>query len=125
MSKKNIKIEPEFLVDFLQGIDDPRIDRTKKHELIDILVIAICAVICGAKSWVEIEDFGEAKQEWFSIYLKLSNGIPSHDTLRRLFMILDPENFLEVFIKWVAAVTKNTDLKKNLRWRKNTSKKFW
>jgi predicted transposase YbfD/YdcC len=111
MSKKIIKIEPEFLVDFLQGIKDPRIDRTKKHELIDILVIAICAVICGAKSCVEIEDFGEAKQEWFSIYLNLNNGIPSHDTFRRLFMILDPEKFLEVFIKWVAAVTKNTDLK--------------
>lgn len=111
MSKKIIKIEPEFLVDFLHGINDPRIDRTKKHELIDILVIAICAVICGAKSWVEIEDFGEAKQEWFSIYLNLNNGIPSHDTFRRLFMILDPEKFLEVFIKWVSAVTKNTDLK--------------
>lgn len=111
MSKKSIKIEPEFLVDFLQGIKDPRINRTRKHELIDILVIAICAVICGAKSWVEIEDFGEAKQEWFSIYLNLENGIPSHDTFRRLFMILDPEKFLEVFIKWVSAVTKNTDLK--------------
>lgn len=111
MSKKIIKIEPEFLVDFLQGVKDPRINRTKKHELIDILVIAICAVICGAKSWVEIEDFGEAKQEWFSIYLNLQNGIPSHDTFRRLFMLLDPEKFLEVFINWVAAVTKNTDLK--------------
>lgn len=111
VSKKQIKIEPEFLVDFLQGISDPRIDRTKKHELIDILVIAICAVICGAKSWVEIEDFGEAKEEWFSIYLNLKNGIPSHDTFRRLFMILDPEKFLEIFINWVAAVTKNTDLK--------------
>ena len=111
MSKKIIKIEPEFLVDFLQGVKDPRINRTKKHELIDILVIAICAVVCGAKSWVEIEDFGEAKQEWFSMYLHLENGIPSHDTFRRLFMILDPEKFLEIFIKWVAAVTKNTDLK--------------
>lgn len=111
MSKKIIKIEPEFLVDFLQGLNDPRIDRTKKHELIDILVIAICAVICGAKTWTQIEDFGEAKTTLFSTFLNLKNGIPSHDTFRRLFMILDPDKFLEVFIKWVSVVTKNTDLK--------------
>jgi predicted transposase YbfD/YdcC len=111
MRKKEVKIEPEFLIDFLQGLEDPRIDRTKKHELIDILIIAICAVICGSKSWIEIEDFGEAKQEWFSTFLNLKNGIPSHDTFRRLFMILDPEKFLQIFIKWVVFVTKDTDLK--------------
>lgn len=111
MPKKKLTVEPEFLVDFLQGLNDPRIDRTKKHDLIDILVIAVCAVICGAKTWTQIEDFGEAKLELFSSFLDLKNGIPSHDTFRRLFMILDSEKFLEIFIKWVSAVTKNTDLK--------------
>lgn len=98
-------------MDFLFSLDDPRIDRTKKHELIDILVIAICATICGAKSWVQIEDFGLAKEEWFSSFLNLKHGIPSHDTFRRLFLILDSEKFLEVFMNWVAALTQNTDLK--------------
>ncbi len=57
------KIEPENLIDFLEHLVDPRIGRTKKHELIDVLVVAICAAICGAKNWVEIEDFGNAKIE--------------------------------------------------------------
>lgn len=109
--KKQIPIDPEFLLDFLAALDDPRIDRTKKHELIDILVIAICAVICGAKSWVQIQDFGEAKKEWFSIFLNLKHGIPSHDTFRRLFLILDSKKFLEIFMNWVAAVTEDVDLK--------------
>lgn len=104
-------IDPEFLIDFLSSLDDPRIDRTKKHDLIDILVIAICAAICGAKSWVQIEDFGKAKKDWFEKFLNLKHGIPSHDTFRRLFMILDSKKFLEVFMNWVSAITENTDLK--------------
>ena len=84
----------------------PRIDRTKKHELIDILVIAICASICGAETWTEIEDFGEEKESWFKEFLNLKHGIPSHDTFRRLFMILDPLVFSEVFYNWVFSVNK-------------------
>jgi len=61
-------IDPEVLIDILSSLNDPRIDRTEKHDLIDILVIAICAAICGAKSWVQIEDFGEAKKEWFKSF---------------------------------------------------------
>lgn len=110
MSKK-IQIEPVDLIDFLEAIDDPRIDRHKKHDLIDILVIAICAAICGAKNWVEIETFGNAKLDWFSNFLKLEHGIPSHDTFRRVFILLDPEQFREAFIAWVKAVTKDKDLK--------------
>ena len=108
---KNLQIDPENLIDFLEAIEDPRIDRTKKHELIDILIIAICAAVAGAKNWVEIEDFGNAKIEWFSYFLNFKHGIPSHDTFRRVFMLLDPNQFSAVFMDWVRAVTKDEDLK--------------
>ena len=108
---KDFQIDPENLIDFLEAIEDPRIDRTKKHDLIDILVIAVCAAICGAKNWVEIEDFGNAKLNWFSTFLDLKYGVPSHDTFRRVFTLLDPEEFRMAFISWVKAVTKDKDLK--------------
>lgn len=110
MSKK-IRVNPENLIDFLEAIEDPRIDRKKKHDLIDVLIIAICAAICGAKNWVEIEEFGKAKLSWFSTFLNLKHGIPSHDTFRRVFILLDPDQFREAFISWVKAITKDKDLK--------------
>lgn len=110
-NKKDFTVDPQSLIDFLEALEDPRIDRTKKHALIDILLIAICAAICGAKTWTDIQDFGNAKKEWFGIFLELEHGIPSHDTFRRVFMILNPEDFLDVFIKWVQEITKDTDLK--------------
>ncbi len=108
---KDFEVDAKSLMDYLDALEDPRIDRTKKHALIDILVIAICAAICGAKTWIDIQDFGKAKQEWFEVFLDLGHGIPSHDTFRRVFMILNPEDLLEVFIQWVQALTKDTDLK--------------
>ena len=66
----------EYLVD----LEDPRIERSKRHRLMDIITIAICAVICGADSWVYVELFGQSKEEWFRTFLELPNGIPSHDT---------------------------------------------
>jgi predicted transposase YbfD/YdcC len=111
-NKKSVQVDSAVLLDYLQALEDPRIDRTKKHELIDILVIAICAAICGAKTWIDIEDFGKSKREWFSTFLNLKNGIPSHDTFRRLFLLLNPEKFLEVFMNWVNALTHDIDLKK-------------
>lgn len=110
MSKK-FQIEPENLIYFLEAIDDPRIDRQKKHDLIDVLIIAICAAICGAKNWVEVEEFGKAKMNWFSSFLNLAHGIPSHDTFRRVFILLDPEQFRKAFIEWVKVVTQDKDLK--------------
>ena len=95
------------LLNFLVTIEDPRLDRTKKHGLLDIMVIAICAVICGAQTWTEIEDFGDSKKDWFSKFLELKNGIPSHDTFRRVFQILNPEEFTKVFYNWVSCVNKN------------------
>lgn len=104
------KINPAVLRDYLEALEDPRIDRTKKHALIDILIISICGAICGAKTWIDIEDFGKSKKEWFSTFLNLENGIPSHDTFRRLFLLLNPNEFSQVFMSWVKDLTKDTDL---------------
>lgn len=71
-------------------LDDPRVERTRLHNLLDIVGIALCAVICGADSWVEIEEYGHSKQSWLSQWLALPHGIPSHDTFARVFARLEP-----------------------------------
>lgn len=86
-------------------IEDWRMDRKKMHSLTDILVIAVCAAICGADGWVAVEKFGKAKEKWLSQYLSLPNGIPSHDTFGRIFAAMDPNVFRELFITWVTEVT--------------------
>ena len=86
-------------------LTDPRVDRTKRHTLRDILVIAICAVIAGADNWEDVEAFGKAKREWFQTFLELPNGIPSHDTFTRVFARLDPEQFQTCFLRWIVAVS--------------------
>jgi predicted transposase YbfD/YdcC len=88
MPQKDVSIARYFA-----DLPDPRIDRTKKHALSDILVIALCAVICGADSWVEVETFGRAKEDWLKRLLSLPNGIPSHDPFYRVFARLDPHKF--------------------------------
>jgi predicted transposase YbfD/YdcC len=92
---------PRTLIEHFSSITDPRIDRTKLHRLIDILVIAICATICGAETWEEFELFGQAKLDWFKSFLALPNGIPSHDTFRRVLARLDPTQFQQCFLNWV------------------------
>jgi predicted transposase YbfD/YdcC len=86
-------------------LTDPRIDRTKLHKLLDILVIAICAVIAGADNWEDVEEFGKARLEWFQTFLELSHGIPSHDTFTRVFARLDPEQFQTCFLRWMNTVS--------------------
>lgn len=102
------KQTPTTLVEHFSSISDPRIDRTKRHKLIDILVIAICATICGADGWEEFELFGQAKQQWFKSFLELPNGIPSDDTFRRVFGRIDPSQFQQCFLEWVRAVSELT-----------------
>ena len=91
-------------------LPDPRTDtRRIRHQLMDMLVIAISAVICGADSWVAVESFGHAKFKWLSRLLKLPNGIPSHDTFSRVFGLLDSVVFERCFINWIKQVIEVTD----------------
>lgn len=92
------------LIEQLSAITDPRINRTKDHELIDILVLAICALLCRAETFNDMEDFGKAKEEWFRKFLSLRNGIPSHDTFNRVFQALDPKQFQDAFLNWTQSV---------------------
>ena len=92
------------IMDHFQGLEDPRIERSKRHQLLDIVAVAICAVICGADSWVYVEMFGKSKEEWFRTFLDLPNGIPSHDTFGEVFSRLDPEQFQQCFMEWTQAV---------------------
>jgi predicted transposase YbfD/YdcC len=89
-------------------LEDPRVERTKRHSLGAILLIALCAVICGADSWVEVEQFGRAKRAWLATLVELPHGIPSHDTFGRVFAALDPEQFAAGFRSWVAGVPQIT-----------------
>lgn len=89
-------------------LEDPRVERTRRHKLLDIIVVAICGIICGADDWVSIQEFGEAKQEWFGGFLELPSGIPSHDTFGRVFGRLDPDQFHSCFMKWIMAVSELT-----------------
>ena len=85
-------------------LDDPRIDRCKRHELLDIVTIALCAVICGADDWTEVAAFGRAKLAWFKTFLALPHGIPSHDTFGRVFARLDPVQFEACFLRWIRSL---------------------
>jgi predicted transposase YbfD/YdcC len=89
-------------------LPDPRVDRTKKHRLVDILFIAICTIICGGEGFTDMELFGQAKQQWLRRLLELPHGIPSHDTFGRVFSRLDPEAFGQCFLGWSAALHEAT-----------------
>jgi predicted transposase YbfD/YdcC len=99
------KERPLDLESYFAAVEDPRVERTKQHKLLDIIIMAICGVICGAEGWVEIEEFGKAKQAWLAQLLELPNGIPSHDTFGRVFARLDPVQFEECFFEWVQSLS--------------------
>ena len=96
---------------YFAELPDPRVDRTKKHRLDDILAITLCAVICGADSFEEIERFGEAKRDWLKGFLALPHGIPSHDTFNRVLAALDRRKFAECFGRWMADLCAATGLR--------------
>jgi predicted transposase YbfD/YdcC len=101
-----MKLRPKItLTDHFAELTDPRSDRTKEHKLIDIVTIAICAVICGADTWVGIETSGQAKYKWLKQFLELPNGIPSHDTFSRVFARLDGKEFQSCFLNWVKSIS--------------------
>jgi predicted transposase YbfD/YdcC len=92
------------LHDYFSRLPDPRIYRNKKHLLIDVVVLSIIAVICGAESWNSIELFGNSKKEFLKKILKLPNGIPSHDTINRVFSLINPDKFDQLFAQWVQSL---------------------
>ena len=94
-----MKLRPKITIaDHFSELEDPRIERTKRHKLIDIITITICAVICNADGWTEIERYGKSKYKWLKKFLELPNGIPSHDTFARVFSLLNPEQLQQCFL---------------------------
>jgi predicted transposase YbfD/YdcC len=100
---------PRGLLRFFDDVEDPRMNRTKRHLLTDILGITICAVTCGADTWTAIETYGRSKREWLEAFLALPNGIPCHDTFSRLFSRLDPKQLEDSFQRLMAAWAKRSD----------------
>lgn len=92
------------LLDHFATMPDPRVEYLCEHKLLDIITIAICGVICGADDWVEIAAYGQSKAAWLGTFLELPHGIPSHDTFRRVFAMLDGGQFRQCFIQWVSAI---------------------
>lgn len=103
MTKKN---STQSLISVLRIIPDPRIDRCKKHSLESILFISLVGMLCGADSFSEIEELAQVNQEWIEGYIDLPNGIPSHDTLCRVFSLIDKDRFCKFFVDWTQALTK-------------------
>lgn len=91
------------------NVQDPRREHNRLHNLWDILALTICAVVSGADSWVEVERYGIRKQEWLETFLELPNGIPAHDTLGRVFSLMDPAAFQQGFLDWVNALVEATE----------------
>jgi predicted transposase YbfD/YdcC len=96
------------LLEHFASLPDPRIARHRWHKLSDIVLIAVCAVLCGAESYPAIEDFGQEREEWLRQFLELPEGIPSHDTFNRVLRLLDPVEFQTCFLGWMQAVAEVT-----------------
>lgn len=96
------------LLNCFADLPDPRVGPAQLHALSDMIAIAICAVVCGADSWTDVELFAKAKQTWFKTFLDLPNGIPSHDTFGRVFGAIQPDAFEACFLKWTAALAKSS-----------------
>ena len=92
------------LLEHIKTIKDFRLDRAKEHPLVNIVAIAVTALLAGAGSWCQVAEFGEAKKDFLSLFLDLSSGIPSHDTFTRFFTLLDPKEFEKFFISWTSSL---------------------
>jgi len=102
-----MEYSPSSMMSHFSMLEDPRANNSE-HILLEVITIALCAVICGADSWVEIATFGRAKESWFATFLQLPSGIPSHDTFGRIFAKLDPEQFQARFLSWMQGVQEVT-----------------
>jgi predicted transposase YbfD/YdcC len=102
--KEAVMFPANNILSYFDDLDDPRIEKNRKHPLINMIAIAILGVICGADTWVDIERYGKAKQAWLSTFLDLKNGIPSHDTFGRVFRWLDADQFQVRFVAWTQSL---------------------
>ena len=105
--KKQRLPKPKTLIECFEGLPDPRLDRTRRHKLIDILTIGLCTLLAGGESFTEMEFYGRQREDWLKSFLELPNGIPSHDTLNRVFSAIDPHAFLACFVQWVQGICPN------------------
>jgi predicted transposase YbfD/YdcC len=92
------------LIEHFKDLPDPRVQSRCDHDLLDVLVIAVCTLLCGGTGFDDMADFGLAKHEWFKTFLTLRHGIPSHDTFNRIFAALKPEAFLDCFLRWTQSL---------------------
>lgn len=92
------------LLTHFASLEDPRTAYLVAHPLLDIIALTICAVICGAETWEEIEAYGHSKSQWLQTFLELPHGIPSHDTISRVFALLEPTQLQECFVSWVKSI---------------------
>lgn len=102
-------VESGGLLKHFASLEDPRVEYLVEHRLLDIIALTICAVICGADSWVEIEAYGHSKADWLQSFLALPNGIPPHDTISRLFAMLEPAPLQSCFANWVKSMAELSD----------------
>jgi len=105
---KPAEAAPQWIVATFRTLPDPRVDRTKRHPLISVVVVALLAVICGCEGWDEMARFAAMKEEWLKTWLELPNGTPCADTFRRVFAALSPEEFHRCFVQWMAALARGT-----------------
>ena len=92
------------LIGCMQEVPEPRAPYNQKHKFLDIIIIAITAILCGMDTWNEIEDWANSKKDWLERFLELPGGIPSHDTINRVFQMMDPKKFHDAFFRWTGAV---------------------
>lgn len=97
------------LLGCFDDLEDPRMDRTRRHELLDIIAIALLATIAGAEGWVQVAEFGRSRHDWLKTFLKLPNGIPSHDTFGRVLGLLNPDAFEQCLLTWIQSLVKVSD----------------
>ena len=97
------------IMEYFENLPDPRINRKKLHKLQDIIFITIGATICGCDTWEDIEEWAEIREDWLKTILELPNGIPSHDTINRVFSLIDPQAFQQCFVDWVRSVAHITE----------------